>query len=324
MTPSQFAHAVYAATNARELMPKWANYKSNPTRGALQRRRWLALRQEGIGSSDIATILGCEGAHSSRFALWWQKQPGASLVDLEPTEAMEWGARLEQAIADKFAELHPSLVVARPPAHMYAHPEIDWARATPDRVAVDRVEPGIIFPVEVKTDANPHRWEAGPPDMFRVQLAWQCIVLGVRRGFLAALITPSKHYIEFDITFERSELDDILLDAGEFIASLSGFPPEIDGHRETRAELMRQSSSVDKSLSVALAMPLVDEYETACILRDHAAERHAAASNKVRAAMGSAGRATDPQGRMVAHHLVYKVAESVHPAHEVDTIRRAK
>ena len=67
---------------------------------------WHAARAAGIGGSEVAPILGLS-PFESRFSLWHRKAGRIAPVDVSPE--MEWGTRLEPAIAQKFRETHPEL-----------------------------------------------------------------------------------------------------------------------------------------------------------------------------------------------------------------------
>jgi len=66
---------------------------------------WHAARAHGVGGSEVAAIVGCS-PFESRFSLWHRK---AALVGpVDETPEMEWGRRLEPAIAAKFMDEHPN------------------------------------------------------------------------------------------------------------------------------------------------------------------------------------------------------------------------
>src|SRR5690348_4034345 len=71
---------------------------------------WLALRNSGIGASEVAAILG-ESKYDSPYSLWARKtgrtEPGPR------TAIQRRGLVFENAIADTFAENHPEYYVQR-------------------------------------------------------------------------------------------------------------------------------------------------------------------------------------------------------------------
>ncbi len=74
------------------------------------REEWLAARQRGVTATDIPAVLGIS-PWSSPFSLYWRKA-GVLNGDDGDTDAMRWGRRLEQPIADEFADRHPEFDVA--------------------------------------------------------------------------------------------------------------------------------------------------------------------------------------------------------------------
>lgn len=286
------------------------------------RRRWLIERQRSLGASDIACALDIPGAYTSSFALWWAKQPGAPFdVNEELTEEQEWGLRLEDAIAAKFAEGHPELYVFRPPFAMYRHPDHEWMTTTPDRLAVRCDGTGGIIPVELKTDQNADRWGDEMPPHIEHQLPWQCGVFGVRFGYVAALV--HKRYHEYRREYTSTYLADLIDRGRQWWESLGGEPPEIGGHHSTTVALMRRHPEVE-ARSVIVRGDLIAEYTVALAMEREGKEAAARAKNRMRAAMGSAGLAVDVLGRKVAtrsrhDRAGYTVAPTV-----VDEIRQAK
>src|SRR5690606_29968470 len=76
----------------------------------MTREDWLQARRRGIGGSDIATIAGVN-PWSSPVELYLDKL--GELPERPETDAMRFGKRLEQVVADEFAERHPDLRVER-------------------------------------------------------------------------------------------------------------------------------------------------------------------------------------------------------------------
>jgi putative phage-type endonuclease len=301
-----------------------------PVRSKRDRARWLAERHRYICASDVAAILGVPGAYKSAFALWWQKTQG--WASDEQAEEQEWGHRLEDAVARKFAENHPELKVRKPPASLWASDKHDWMACTPDRLATHAGYLSDLRPVELKTDQNQRRWGEEPPDLYRVQLLWQCAVLqglpyldgdtwcgGPYRGHLAALV--GKRYHEYDLEFAPGEIADTIDAVRPFHESLlAGVPPEVDGHASTTEALELLYADYDPDevavVDAALAVRYVERRTRAAVAKAELRE----VENELRAAMGRAGTAIAPSGRTIARRSVFKrMGYSVAPA-EVDRL----
>ena len=73
-------------------------------------KQWVEARKNGIGGSDVASIMGIN-KYSSPLSVWLIKTGREPSPDLSGNQAAEWGNRLEDVVADKFAEEHPELKV---------------------------------------------------------------------------------------------------------------------------------------------------------------------------------------------------------------------
>jgi predicted phage-related endonuclease len=294
-----------------------------PLRSRRSRERWLDARRQYVCASDIAAILDVPGAYRSAFAVWWGKKAGWSTDQL--SEEAEWGLRLEPAMARRFAEAHPELRVIRPPASLWRHPDHTFAACTPDRFALtsrpaNAAPAWDLRPVELKSDQNGRRWGEQPPEVYRVQLAWQALVLGVRAGYLAVLV--GRRYREYFLEFGQAELEAMLDPAREFHESLRrGDPPDVDGHPSTTEALETVYADFDPDYRTVVDADLADRYERAYTEAAAAKALLRATENELRAAMGMAGQAMTPTGRLIARRLRYKRAGySVAPG-EVDQLR---
>jgi predicted phage-related endonuclease len=284
-------------------------------RGTRQYEAWRAMRQRSIGASEVASVLGVAGAYSSPFAMWWAKQPDAPLPADRRTEAQEWGHRFESVIADKFGENHPDLYVFRPPDALYRHPELSWLTCTPDRLTVDPAT-GVLAPLEVKTDEVAGRWGDTPPEPHELQVLAQCAVFGVRVGWLAAVV--AKRYREYRLEFTDARMCEVLGGCAAFWLSLSGSPPEVDGHEATRERLAAYPVTAGTVATVPTL--LAEDFRDAFAVYAAAKDRRERLKNRMRAAMGDAQWAEDPMGRRVATRSVFDHPGSVIPAHREDRI----
>ena len=94
------------------------------------RPAWLAQRHLSLGSSDAAVVCGVIG---SRLKLWLEKTQ--RLPDSESNEAMRWGLRLEDDIADAWLE-RTGIPIVRFQVFC-RHPEYPWMTATIDGLTAD-------------------------------------------------------------------------------------------------------------------------------------------------------------------------------------------
>ena len=154
---------------------------------------WLNNRRNGIGSSDVATILGCN-KYTSPYQLWLNKR------DVAPKEnenfLMKMGHKLEPVIADLWQEETGRKIEAWSEAeYMYVHPELDFLRASPDR----EFEGGGILEcksTQLKVDADtlPEYWfcqvqyQMGIAQKDHCNIAW--LISGREFGYAEVEFNP--------------------------------------------------------------------------------------------------------------------------------------
>lgn len=150
----------------------------------LAREDWLALRRQGIGSSDAPAVAGLN-PWSSPLAVYLDKVGEAP--PREPTEAMTLGTRLEAVVADLFAE--DTGWRCRRRWAILQHPAHPWMLANLDR-QVWTADAGWV-PFEAKTTAARHAaaWADGQvPEPVQVQVLHQCAVTAAPYAFVGVLI----------------------------------------------------------------------------------------------------------------------------------------
>jgi putative phage-type endonuclease len=97
----------------------------------MMRDNWLAERRTGIGASECAAVLGLDQYRGPVDV--YNDKIGLAEPQVE-SEAMTWGKRLEQPIAEAFAEKHPEYrVVKLPDYQIIRHPNFPFILCTPDR-----------------------------------------------------------------------------------------------------------------------------------------------------------------------------------------------
>ncbi len=69
----------------------------------MSREEWLAVRNQGIGSSDSAAVVGLS-PYKSPLELWMEKTGRKAPDDLSDNEAVFWGSTLEPVIAQVYGE----------------------------------------------------------------------------------------------------------------------------------------------------------------------------------------------------------------------------
>lgn len=222
-----------------------------------------------ITATEIAAVVGLS-PWMSRFTLW-HKKAGLPTPPFEMNPAVEWGNRLEDAVADKWQDEHPGLLAA--PAGTWRHRDRDWQRATPDRLIYRQPAGEFDMPdraeelLEVKTspfgdDWGPSGSDDGIPVWYRCQVIWQMDTLGLLRTHIAVLI-GGWDYREYVIDYDRAEAR-ILRDAAErFLDDVRhGNRPPIDGATDTYQTIRVQPDGLEDR-DVEIPADLVTRWDTA-------------------------------------------------------------
>lgn len=168
------------------------NYVS--TKG-MSREDWLRVRRSGIGSSDVAAILGLSRWRTPLEV--WKEKTGLNGEEREDTEAMEMGRELEDVVARIYAK--------RTGFKIRRDNKIRWSQSCPfflcnlDRVIspVSARGPGIL---EIKTSSwgYARTWEQEIPLEHFVQVQHQLHVTGWAWADVALLI-DGRHLKRFAI-----------------------------------------------------------------------------------------------------------------------------
>jgi putative phage-type endonuclease len=264
---------------------------------------WHAARAEGLGGSEIAAVLGLS-PFQSRFSLWHRK---AGLLDAEPDNAaMSWGRRLEDPIAEKFAEDHPEFKTLR--TGTWRNTDRPWQIANPDRMLAGKAggKPSIL---EVKTAHafNADAW--GPsgtdqvPVYYRCQAMWYLDVFQYAACHMAVLIGGSD-YREYVIVYDQAEVD-IMRDAAEkFLVSVAaGERPDIDESDSTYQTIRGLRPDIDDN-EKEISNDLAGEYLLSCADFNVARKAKQRVTSAVLDALGSARYATYKGDRIAMRAII--------------------
>jgi putative phage-type endonuclease len=260
-----------------------------------------------ITATEIAAVVGLS-PWMSRFTLW-HKKSGLNVAPFEMTSPIEWGTRLEDAVAGKWQDEHPGQLAA--PAGTWHHRERTWQRATPDRLIYPQPEREFEVPdqatglLEVKTSPFGDDWgpdgSDGVPIWYRCQVLWQMDALGLKRTDFAVLIS-GHDYREYVVEYDEAEAK-VLRDAAvKFLDEVrEGVRPPIDGADDTYQTIRVQPDGFD---DVDVEIPLEDaaRYEIAQVASKAAAVELTAAKGIVLDRIGT-GRRAVANGRRIAYRI---------------------
>ena len=201
------------------------------------RAEWLALRQTGIGGSDVAPILGLSPWRSP-YQVWEDKTGRGE--DQPESPALYWGRLLEDPIRQAYAD-RTGLTVVKPDC-MYSSAEHPFMHANLDGIASD----GRI--VEFKTSSRDDAWgEEGTdeiPEYYMTQVQHYLYVMGATRA---------------------GELQSMLIDAESRFWALvkTDTPPEV----ETAGDASRRWSKATAKKTVDADAALLEAWQELCAIR---------------------------------------------------------
>lgn len=147
----------------------------------LSHQQWLAVRNQGIGSSEAAAAIGLS-PYVSPLELWQRKTAREPAPDLQGNEAVFWGSALEPLIAQVYQERTGRRV--RRVNAVLQHPEHRFMLASLDRT----VEGDGILEVKTAGWRSASAWEDGIPEVYQCQVLHQLAVTGRAWADVAVLI----------------------------------------------------------------------------------------------------------------------------------------
>jgi putative phage-type endonuclease len=195
-----------------------------------------ALSFEGIGASEISAIAGLN-PYASPWDVWLRKTGQAP--EFEPTPQTEWGHRLEPVIRQAYADQTGATVYV-PPKSLF-HPEITWARATPDGINVRRSGDweAIVQCKNVGTWVE-KAWSDAPPAYVQLQEQWELLVTNLQRADVAVLIGGSDFRI-YTVHRDDKMIADLVTIASDFWRKVeTRTPPKVDASDACRDHFERR------------------------------------------------------------------------------------
>ncbi|TFA83828.1 putative phage-type endonuclease [Pseudomonas sp. LAIL14HWK12:I2] len=167
----------------------------------LPREDWLAVRKQGIGSSDAAAAVGLN-PYKSQLELWLEKTgrditlPKADPHDEE--SPMYWGNVLEPIVAWHYSKRTKNKVRRINAVLQHPNPELPWMLANIDREVIGADDVQIL---ECKTAGlnGARLWKEGVPEYVQLQVMHQLAVTGKQAADVAVLLggqTLEIHRIE--------------------------------------------------------------------------------------------------------------------------------
>lgn len=283
-------------------------------------QEWLAERNNGLGSSDAAAVLGLD-PWKSAIQLWGEK---AGHLDAEHHDAGEefkfWGKILERPIAEKYSIETRREVLEEAPFTMHFMDEDERLRASLDRL----VEQNERHPdsgqglLEIKnvSQFKGGQWADGAsPLWYQVQVQHQFLVTGFNWGSFAILIGgnqfgwqdvfPSEKFMAYLLEKEQEFLDFVKRDV----------PPPVDASqsaKETIARLYPQDSGETIVLTLD-ATQWDEELQDVKAQQKDLEEKRRLLENQIKNAIGEATFGTLMDGTQYSLKTIEAAGYTVEP-----------
>lgn len=187
------------------------------------REEWLAARQNRIGGSDAAAVLG-KSPFITNEELWEIKTGRREQVDISSEDAVMYGTLAEKYLRELFKLDFPDYYVAYDENNMLTNPKYPWAHASLDGMLVKDHRYGVleIKTALINTMMQSDMWKDQIPDYYYCQVLHYLMVTGWDFAILKAQLKyqigdelpylQTRHYyidradVEQDIaTLEKAE-----------------------------------------------------------------------------------------------------------------------
>ncbi|MEL0169653.1 MAG: YqaJ viral recombinase family protein [Pseudomonadaceae bacterium] len=276
----------------------------------LPREDWLAIRKQGIGSSDAAAAVGLN-PYKSQLELWLEKTGrDADLPKADPQDEQSplyWGTVLEPVVAWHYSKRIGHKVRRVNAVLQHPDPELPWMLANLDREVIGTDDVQIL---ECKTAGinGARLWQDGVPEYVQLQVMHQLAVTGKQAADVAVLLggqTLEIHRIERD---EQMIARLIELERQFWHYVETDTPPPVDGSTSSDAALRclypeDNGQALDLSQNAGLTAAYVELKALRQTIADKQ-QREAKLKQVLQQAMGDASRANFTHG-----HITWRKAK---------------
>ncbi|VVP70992.1 hypothetical protein PS918_01107 [Pseudomonas fluorescens] len=268
----------------------------------LPREDWLAVRKQGIGSSDAAAAVGLN-PYKSQLELWLEKTSrDSSLPKLDHNDEESpayWGNILEPIVATHYTKRSGHRVRRINAVLQHPDPKLPWMLANIDREVIGTDNVQIL---ECKTAGinGARLWKEGVPEYVQLQVLHQLAVTGKQAADVAVLLGGQHleiHRIERDESMIARLID---LERLFWDYVVSDTPPPADGTASAEAALRcLYPEDNGQTLDFSQHTELASTYLELKAIRQSIAQqetREAQLKQVLQQAMGAATRAEFTEG----------------------------
>lgn len=204
---------------------------------------WSKWRTQGLGGSEIGTILGLN-EYKSPYALWAER---TGKIDVEPVSnwSVRFGNAFETPILQMWAEDNPDWQVFK--TGTYVDNQFPFMQASPDALAQHK-QTGEWIILEVKTAR--YSWDGLPPS-YHAQVMHYLDVMSINRGIVIAV--AGWNWFQQEIIYDEWQALAQRDSASHFWNLVqTQTEPDFDGAMSTYETVRKLHPDIDPELSVEL------------------------------------------------------------------------
>jgi putative phage-type endonuclease len=283
-----------------------------------ERETWLQRRRDAVGASEVAALLGIEGAWGTPMDVYNSKVLG---IEQEDTPQMMMGREIEASIAKLYAEETGRTIHVPEPYQILRHESAPLA-ATLDRLVVVP----WTGPLQLKSVGMSlaREWGDEPPLHYAVQVQAEMACSAHKRGALAGWVGGQNlvHYdLVVDPEFQKVMLEEVECFWREHVEAR--VPPEPTA-KDSKA--LQRLYPKDEGVTIALdgtALAMADEVAELKARIGAQTERKAELENRLKATLGAATWGVLPDGSRMQWKLEHR-KEHLVKASSTRVLRRIK
>lgn len=147
---------------------------------------WLQLRRQGIGGSEVSTLLGMQNPDwDDPFTIWLDKTEQTPLDLNPPSEAAFWGHVLEPVVRERAADILGVTISKPPMLRSVTHPFMQYSA---DGIMSD----DRLYEGKTANAFKASEWKGQIPDHAELQVQAGMFVTGKEQALVAGLIGGQK------------------------------------------------------------------------------------------------------------------------------------
>ena len=206
----------------------------------MSREEWLKCRQDGIGGSDVAAIMGLNKYRTPLDVYISKVEEIPETDNLADNEFIYWGNVLEDVVAKEFQRRNPEYKVFKS-SYMWQHPEHKFMVANVDRLLYHPEHGWGVLEIKTASEYRNSHFDGDEiPEEYLLQIQhYLGAIPELKYSYMAALIGGNK-YKDFRMERDEELIETLTILEKDFWENhvLAQNPPEIDGS-EAATELLK-------------------------------------------------------------------------------------